>query len=77
MILPPFESSHWDESNGIYFIKIQSLDIKIVNLEFLYDYKHYIISVNFEYFNSQISQIEIILVPCIDEFSHSDVSFMW
>ena len=26
MILPPFESTHWDESNGINYIEIQSLD---------------------------------------------------
>ena len=36
MILPPFESSHGDESNGIEFIEIRSLDIKIVKFEFSY-----------------------------------------
>jgi hypothetical protein len=33
MILPLLESSRYDESNRKEFIKFQSLDIKIINLE--------------------------------------------
>jgi hypothetical protein len=33
MILPLLESSHYDESNQKEFIKFQSLDIKIIDLE--------------------------------------------
>jgi len=36
MVLLPFNSSRRDESNGISFINMQSLDTEIVNVEFSY-----------------------------------------
>jgi hypothetical protein len=71
MILPPFESSHRDESDGIKFIKIRSLDIEIVKFEFSYNLLiikvtwYDVISANFDHFDFQNGQIEVILVSYV------------
>ena len=79
MILPPFESSHRAESNGIKFIKIWSLDIKIVKFEFSYYLLiikvtwYDVISASFDHFNFQNGQIEVISVLYLIEFTHNGI----